>query len=174
MKQLLKHLARAAIVTGACVSLHAIAADAAAAPDAGKITIDIPVTLKEAKVVFNMDHLALGGDMPFGMKYMDLLSKKMKADKATGKIIGVFHGPAAFMTLNDQSYNANRHVTTGNPYKGLINELVAEGVQIEECAVSMAGNGWTNKDLLPVVKVNTGAVGRLVELTQQGYVQIQP
>ncbi len=174
MKQRFKHLLRAIVVTSAFISIHAIAADAPTAPGAGKITIDIPVTLKEAKVVFNMDHVALGGDMPFGMKYMDLLSKKMKADNASGKIIGVFHGPAAFMTLNDASYNANRHVTTGNPYKGLINELVAEGVQLEECAVSMKGNGWTNKDLLPVVKVNTGAVGRLVELTQQGYVQIQP
>jgi intracellular sulfur oxidation DsrE/DsrF family protein len=174
MNQRFNHLVRAVIVTSACLSIDALAADAPPAPEAGKITIDVPVTLKAANVVFNMDHVAMGGDMPFGMKYMDLLDKKMKADKATGKIIGVFHGPAAFMTLNDQSYNANRHVTTGNPYKGLINALVAEGVQIEECAVSMKGNGWTNKDLLPVVKVNTGAVGRLVELTQQGYVQIQP
>lgn len=174
MKLFFKHLTRATIVASALISMHAIAADQSAVVETGKITIDIPVTLKEVKVVFNMDHLAMGGDMPFGMKYMDLLSKKMKADKATGKIISVFHGPAAFMILNDQAYNANRHVTTGNPYKGLINDLVAEGVQIEECAVSMAGNGWTNKDLLPVVKVNTGAVGRLIELTQQGYVQIQP
>jgi intracellular sulfur oxidation DsrE/DsrF family protein len=55
-----------------------------------------------------------------------------------------------------------------------INALVASGVRIEECAESMRGNGWTNKDLLPVVKVNTGAVGRIIELVQQGYVQIQP
>lgn len=174
MKQLSNYLVRGIVIASACVSMYAVAADAQPSADEGKITIDVPVVLKSANVVFNMDHIAMGGDMPFGMKYMDLLNKKMKADKATGKIIGVFHGPAAFMTLNDQSYNANRHVTTGNPYKGLINDLVASGVQIEECAVSMKGNGWTNKDLLPVVKVNTGAVGRLVELTQQGYVQIQP
>jgi intracellular sulfur oxidation DsrE/DsrF family protein len=105
---------------------------------------------------------------------MDLLNKKMSKDKTPGKIIGVFHGPAAFMTLNDQAYNVNRKVTTGNPYKGLIEELVASGVQIEECAVSMKSNGWTNKDLLPDVKVNAGAIGRLIQLTQEGYVQIQP
>lgn len=174
MKLCLSQLSQTFFAASACLSINAFAAEALPTPEPAKITVDVPVTLKTANVVFNMDHIALGGDMPFGMKYMDLLSKKMKADQATGKIIGVFHGPGAFMTLNDVSYNSNRHVTTGNPYKGLINELVAEGVQIEECAESMKGNGWTNKDLLPAVKVNTGAVGRIVELTQQGFVQIQP
>lgn len=174
MNKVSNYLARAIILSSVCVSVHALAADAKPAAGAGQITIDVPVLLKQGNVVFNMDHVALAGDMPFGMKYMDLLNKKLKADKTPGKIIGVFHGPAAYMTLNDAAYNADRKVTTGNPYKGLIENLVASGVQIEECAVSMKGNGWTNKDLLPVVKVNSGAVGRLVELTQQGYAQIQP
>ena len=173
MNKILNYLARGIMITSVCLSVHAMAADAKAGGE-GKITIDVPVTLKEANVVFNMDHIALAGDMPFGMKYMGLLNKKMKMDKIPGKIIGIFHGPAAYMTLNDQAYNANRNVTTGNPYKSLIEGLVASGVQIEECAVSMKGNGWTNKDLLPAVKVNTGAVGRIVQLTQEGYVQIQP
>lgn len=174
MSKVLNYLARGILITSVCLSVHAMAADAKPADAGGQITIDVPVTLKEAKVVFNMDHIALSGDMPIGMKYMDLLNKKMKKDKTPGKIIGIFHGPAAFMTLNDQAYNANRNVTTGNPYKSVIEGLVASGVQIEECAVSMKGNGWTNKDLLPVVKVNTGAIGRLIQLTQEGYVQIQP
>jgi len=174
MNKVLNFLMRGIMITSVCLSVQAVAADAKPAGGEGQITIDIPVTLKEAKVVFNMDHVALGGDMPFGMKYMELLNKKLKMDKTPGKIIGVFHGPAAYMTLNDQAYNANRKVTTGNPYKGIIEGLVASGVQIEECAVSMKGNGWTNKDLLPVVKVNTGAVGRLIQLTQEGYAQIQP
>jgi hypothetical protein len=33
---------------------------------------------------------------------------------------------------------------------------------------------WGNADLLPGIKVNTGAVGRLIQLVQDGYVQIQP
>jgi len=69
---------------------------------------------------------------------------------------------------------AHRKVSTGNPYKKLIADLIDEGVQIEECAVSMRGQGWTNENLLPNVKVNSGAVGRLIQLVQQGYVQIQP
>jgi len=174
MNKILNFLASVITIGSVCISANTIAADAQPAVNEAKITIDVPVTLKEVNLVMNMDHIALAGDLPIGMKYMDLLNKKMKMDKASGHIIGVFHGPAAYMTLNDQAYNAERKVTTGNPYKALIEGLVASGVQIEECAVSMKGNGWTNKDLLPVVKVNTGAISRITQLTQEGYVQIQP
>ncbi len=138
------------------------------------IHIDIPVTLKKANVVFNMDHLAFDGDMPVGIKYMHLLANRFKELGTEGQIIGIFHGEAAYMTLNDRTYNAYRKVSTGNPYKDLISQLIKQGVQIEECAVSMKAHGWGNEDLLPAVKVNTGAVGRLTQLMQEGYVQIQP
>jgi len=65
-------------------------------------------------------------------------------------------------------------VSTGNPYKELIAELLKQGVQVEECSVSMRAHNWVNEDLLPGVKVNTGAVIRLIQLTQEGYVQLQP
>jgi intracellular sulfur oxidation DsrE/DsrF family protein len=147
---------------------------AASSPSVDAIHIDIPVKLKQANVVFNMDHLAFMDDLPFGMNYMRLLATNMKKNGVPGKIIGVFHGPAAYMTLNDAAYNAARHVTTGNPYAKLIAQLQGQGVQIEECAVSMKGHHWGNADLLPGVLVNTGAVGRIIQLVQEGYVQIQP
>jgi intracellular sulfur oxidation DsrE/DsrF family protein len=174
MNKILNYLACSIMITSVYLPTYAVAEDVKPISGEGQITIDVPVTLKVANVVFNMDHIALSGDMPIGMKYMDLLNKKMSTDKTPGEIIGIFYGPAAFMTLNDQAYNVNRKVTTGNPYKGLIKELVASGVQIEECAMSMKSNGWTNKDLLSEVKVNAGAIGRLIQLTQEGYVQIQP
>ncbi len=138
------------------------------------IHVDIPVVLRNANVVFNMDHLAFAGDMPVGISYMHLLANRFKELGAKGQIIGVFHGEAAYMTLNDKTYNAFHNVGTGNPYKNLIAELIKQGVQIEECAVSMKNHKWINQDLLPGVKVNTGAVGRLIQLTLEGYVQIQP
>lgn len=138
------------------------------------LQIDVPVKLEKAHVVFNMDHLAFQGDYPVGMKYMHLLAQRLKETGAKGEIVGVFHGEAAYMMLNDKAYSAFRKVSTGNPYKKLIADLMDEGVQVEECAVSMRGQGWTNENLLPGVKVNTGAVGRIVQLVQQGYVQIQP
>jgi intracellular sulfur oxidation DsrE/DsrF family protein len=88
--------------------------------------------------------------------------------------VGVFHGDAAYMTLNDEAYNAYRQINTGNPYKNLVAELIKLGVQIEECAVSMEHHHWLNDDLLPGVKVHSGAVVRLIQLAQEGYVQIQP
>lgn len=138
------------------------------------IHIDVPVRLEKANVVFNLDHLAFTGDMPIGIKYMNLLAKRYIEWNTKGRIIGIFQGPAAYMTLNDKAYNAYRRVNTGNPYKELISGLIKQGVQIEECAFSMKVNKWGNADLLPGVKVDTGAIGRLIELAQQGYVQIQP
>ena len=138
------------------------------------IHIDIPVKVEKANVLFNMDHLAFSGDMPVGIKYMHLLANRYKEQSVKGQIIGVFHGDAAYMTLNDKAYNAYRAVITGNPYKELIAELLRQGVQVEECAVSMKAHNWVNEDLLPGVKVNTGAVMRLIQLTEEGYVQLQP
>jgi intracellular sulfur oxidation DsrE/DsrF family protein len=138
------------------------------------IRVDVPVMLEKADVVFNMDHLAFNGDLPIGIKYMDLLAKRYLEWHTKGKIIGIFHGPAAYLVLNDKAYNAYRHIGTGNPYKELVAGLIRQGVQIEECGFSMKTNSWGNADLLPGVKVDTGAIGRLIELVQQGYVQIQP
>jgi hypothetical protein len=38
----------------------------------------------------------------------------------------------------------------------------------------MRGNKWANDNLLPGVKVNTGADGRIIQLVQEGYVMLQP
>jgi intracellular sulfur oxidation DsrE/DsrF family protein len=142
--------------------------------DEHAIRIEIPVVLEKADVVFNMDHQAFVGDMSIGMNWMKLMSYRFRDWHTAGHIISVFHGDAAYLTLNDSAYNTYRKVTTGNPHKGFIAELQKLGVQIEECGVSMKNHGWGNDDLLPGVKVNSGAVGRLIQLVQSGYVQIQP
>ena len=139
-----------------------------------KIVVGIPVVLEKANVVFNMDHLAFAGDVPVGINYMHLLANRFREMNTKGQIVGVFHGDAAYMTLNDKAYNGYCKVITGNPHKRLLAELLIQGVQIEECVVSMKNHAWDNEDLLPGVKVNAGAVGRLIQLIQEGYVQIQP
>ena len=156
---------------GSLTGLAAMGQEAWAQP---AIRIDIPVTLKHANVVFNISHLDFAGDVPTGIKYMQLLAMNFKQMGTQGRIIGIFHGAAAYLTLNDKAYGAYRLVDTGNPYKNLLTSLMQQGVQIEECAVSMKNNGWGTEDLLPGVKVNAGAVGRLIQLMQEGYVQIQP
>jgi intracellular sulfur oxidation DsrE/DsrF family protein len=52
--------------------------------------------------------------------------------------------------------------------------LQRAGVSMEECGKTMADNGWGNADMLPGIKINTGANFRVVQLVQEGFVQIQP
>ncbi len=42
------------------------------------------------------------------------------------------------------------------------------------CAVTMKSNGWRDGDFLRGMKVNAGAIGRLIPLVQEGYIQIEP
>jgi len=48
---------------------------------------------------------------------MHLLINRFKEMGTMGNIIGIFHGDAAYLTLNDNAYNAYRHVLTGDPNK---------------------------------------------------------
>jgi len=109
---------------------------------------------------------------------MDLLATDLSRWNVKGEIIAVFHGDAAYLLLNDDSYDANRRVQTGhpirtgNPYRKLISRLMEQGIQIELCGATAVANHWTNKDLLPGVKVNTNAMVRVTQLEQQGFTLI--
>ena len=67
-----------------------------------------------------------------------------------------------------------RHSEHGNPYKEQIAALLRDGVEIEECGQTMVVNHWPNSALLNGVKVNSGANFRIVQLVQEGFVQLQP
>jgi len=168
------------------VSLSAVwtARNAFAKPDS-PLHIDIPVKLEKANVVFDMGHLVMStGDMPFLLGDLNLLANDYKKAGTTGNIVAVFHGDAAYLVLNDnaynldrhvlndESYNAGRHVKSGNPYGELIGELMKRGVQIELCGATAVANHWGNADLLPGVKVDTNAMVRVTQLEQQGYTLI--
>jgi intracellular sulfur oxidation DsrE/DsrF family protein len=136
--------------------------------------IDIPVKLdKEANVAFNIDRLALNGDMPIALGHLQLLVDDYHELNANGRIIAIFHTDAGHLTLDDRAYNAARHVTTGNPYKGLLSSLMKKGVQVELCGATAKAYHWGNDDLLPGVKVNNDAMVRLTQLGLEGYVQIK-
>jgi len=138
------------------------------------VEIQVPVELKKARVVFNLDHPAFEGDEPTGMAFMRVMLDKFGKDGTEHHIVAIFHGSAGYMLLNDETYNRVRNWKRGNPYKDQIAALKTEGVEIEECGQTMRDKGWGNADLLPEVKVNSGANFRIIELVQQGYVQIQP
>ncbi len=168
------NLARRLLLPTIMVASLAISAIPAQAASPDPIRIDVPVALKQAKVVFNMDHAAFGGDTPVGLAHMTMMLDRFKQIGTDWKLVAVFHGDAGYMLLNDESYNAVRKTKTGNPYKGMVENLIKQGAQIEECAVTMKGNKWSNDNLLPGVKVNSGADGRIVQLVQEGYVMLQP
>ncbi len=134
--------------------------------------IDIPTTLEKGNVVVDFGHLVLNGDMPFALGDINLLAADFRDWNTKGQIVVIFHGDAAHLVLNDESYNANRHVVTGNPYKDLLNGLMNQGVQLELCGATAKGNHWGNANLLPGIKVNVNAMVRVTQLEQQGYTLI--
>jgi intracellular sulfur oxidation DsrE/DsrF family protein len=146
--------------------------DRAEAQGSHPLHIDIPVKLEKANVVFDIGHLVLNGDIPFFLPDVGLLVDDLGNANVKGEIVVVFHGDAAYLVLNDDSYDANRHVKTGNPYGKLVANLMAQGVKIELCGATAAANHWGNADLLPGVKVNTDAMARVTELEQQGFTLI--
>lgn len=164
----------AAIVLACLTLLPATASRAADQPGASPLQIDVVVTLKASKVVFNMDHLAFAGDQSIGLTYMKLMLANYRTGNAPLQIIAVFHGAAGYMLLNDEAYDKALKSEKGNPFKEQILALQQAGVQFEECGQTARNNGWVNANLLSGVKVNSGANLRLVELVQDGYVQLQP
>jgi len=134
--------------------------------------IDIPVTLRELKVAFSVAALAFEGDLPASIFHLQLITQNIADWNAKAKVIAVFHTSAGRVTLHDKAYNADRMVSTGNPYKELVADLMKRGVQVELCGATAAVHHWGNEDLLPGIKVNTNAMARITELVQDGFVQI--
>ena len=168
-------LLRSTIALIAAVGSQTVTPASAAGPaDANDVHVDVPVVLKDAKVVFNLDHPAFEGDEPTGLNFMRLMLTRFRADHTSAQMVGIFHGAIGYMLLDDDAYNRVRGSSHGNPYKDQIAALMAGGVEIEECGETMLANHWRNGDLLPGAKVDAGAIIRIVQLVQQGYVQIQP
>jgi len=157
-----------AMVSGVCASVAFAQADITSLP----LHIDIPTTLEKANVAIDFGHAVFNGDMPFALGDVNLLATDLREWRAKGQIVVIFHGDAAYLILNDESYNANRHVNTGNPYKILLNGLMAAGVQLELCGATAKGNHWGNANLLSGVKVNVNAMVRLTQLEEEGYSMI--
>jgi intracellular sulfur oxidation DsrE/DsrF family protein len=136
------------------------------------LQIDIPVKLSGLKIAFSIAALAFEGDLPASIFHLQLITQDVADWKANNEVIAVFHTNAGHVTLNDEAYNTERMVATGNPYKELIAGLVERGVRVELCGATAAVHHWGNTDLLPEIKVNTDAMARMAQLAQDGFVQI--
>jgi intracellular sulfur oxidation DsrE/DsrF family protein len=134
--------------------------------------IDIPVRLTDLRVAFSIADLAFEGDLPASIFHLQLITNDISDWKAKAQVIAVFHTNAGHVTLNDDAYNTERMVATGNPYKELVADLMKRGVQVELCGATATAHKWGNDDLLPEIKINTDAMARMSQLVQEGFVQI--
>lgn len=169
---MLKKMWPLAFVLCSGVGIGAFAQDNSRTAAEPAIHIDVPTKLDKANVVIDFGHIVFGGDLPFALGDIRLLSNDLRDWNATGQFIVIFHGDAAYLVLNDETYNTTRHVTTGNPYREALSELMSQGVHLELCGATAAGNHWGNGNLLPGVKVNANAMVRLTQLEQQGFTMI--
>ena len=134
--------------------------------------IDIPVKMANVRAVYSIGALAFEGDLPASIFHLQLIEGDIADWNAKSEVIAVFHTNAGHATLHDKSYNADRNIATGNPYKELVQGLMKRGVQIELCGATAKAHGWGNADLLRGVKVNTDAMARTTQLVQAGFVKI--
>src|SRR5262249_15760932 len=134
--------------------------------------IDIPVKLAEVNAVFSIASLSFEGDLLGSLFHLQLIVNDISAWKAKSQVVAVFHTNAGHVTLHDQAYNIDRHISIGNPYRKLVTDLMERGVQVELCGATAKAHGWVNADTLPGIKINTDAMARLTQLVQEGFVKI--
>jgi intracellular sulfur oxidation DsrE/DsrF family protein len=170
----MRTLSRSPLVLTVVMATTLAVPPALAAESQEAIRIDVPVALKQANVVFNMDHAAFNGDKSVGLVQMQRMVDHFKKNGTKGKITAVFHGEIAYIGLTDSAYDKHRPTKGGNPYKDAIKRLADEGVEFDFCANTMAAKFWANSDLLPQFKVTTGAIFRITELLEQHYTELQP
>lgn len=136
------------------------------------IRIDVPTKLEKASVVVDMGHLVLNGDAAYALADINFLATDMHDWNTKGQVIVVFHGDAAYLVLNDETYNQNRDASTGNRFKDALNGLMQKGVQLELCGATAKANHWRNANLLPGIKINVNAMVRITQLEEEGYTLI--
>ena len=89
-------------------------------------------------------------------------------------IVVVVHGSAVYWTLNNKTYEKyTQNIFTPNPNEHLIKQLIAHGVSVDACNVSLREHGWSAKDVMPGVKVVFDAYTRLIDLQMRGYAYIK-
>jgi len=136
------------------------------------LLIDIPVKLADVKIVFSIASLSFEGDLPASLFHLNLIVSDVADWNASSQVIAIFHTNAGHVTLHEAAYNVDRNITTGNPYKDLIADLMNRGVHVELCGATAKVHNWGNVDLLPGIKINTDAMARTTQLVQEGFVKI--
>lgn len=144
---------------------------AAASPAQTSIPIDIPAPLTNADVVFNILHRDPIPGRQTSLHLAKVLDGNLTRERVPRNFILVFHGDGAALVCDDVTFKRQTGSKVANPYKQAIANLQKAGLQTEICVVAMEEKGIARNQLLPGVKVNAGALLRIIELTQKGYTQ---
>ena len=153
------------------------------------VCVDIPVEVKKAKIVFNMDTDSVDGKgNSNGLKHILMMGKVMQDEIKRGvikpkdiSIIGIMHGSGLKWATKAGS----------EPQRKFINAIfklkrAGVNIQLEACAAAMNGAGLTKKDLYTYdaegnpdpkaggrIYVNQGAFGRELYLQNHGYAYVE-
>ena len=90
------------------------------------------------------------------------------------KLNVVAHFQGGPFLLSDDAYNRVKGVTTGNPSRATVQDLLAKGVHIYLCQNTMRANGWKTADLIGGVEEVPGGVVALADFALRGWAVITP
>lgn len=139
---------------------------------ANPLHIDIPVRMDHVKIVFSVASLSFEGDLPAALFHIGLIVGDIADWKARSEVVAIFHTNAGHITLHDEAYDKDRNISTGNPYRKLVTDLMEKGVHVELCGATAKAHGWGNADTIQGIKINTDAMARTTQLVQEGFVKI--
>lgn len=124
-----------------------------------KVLVDITKGAEDPKDVLpGIDHAA---------RLLNVLAISGVPAKSVHMVL-VFHGPATTVAaMNNETYRAKHNVD--NPNAPVLKELKDAGAEIFVCGQAMHAFHFTDKDVLPEVKVATAAVAVLVIYQNDGY-----
>lgn len=179
-------MARSHLVPLLAVALIPFTAFAKPAPaPAPAYNPDDPSTLqvrKDIKVVFHVTEDTWKKGVPETLFYVDravhiAYPQKFAVPAEALDFKVVVHDAPVYWFLGDAAWKASKHKSgavpqEANPVKGLIAGLIAAGVDLEVCAVTMEAQGITPDMLLPGVKIAPAGLPRVIDLQLMGYERI--
>ena len=86
----------------------------------------------------------------------------------------VAHFQGGPFLLTDAAYNKLKNVTTGNPSRATVEDLLSKGVHVYMCQNTMRANGLKTADLIGGVEEVPGGVVALADFAQRGWAVITP
>ena len=156
----------------------ALAKKPAAAPT---LDPDDPATLQVRqgiKVVFHATADTWKKGLPKTLFYVDRLvgayPDKLGVAAADLDFKIVAHDAPVYWFLTDAGWKASKMKSQAvaqdaNPHKEVVARIIAAGVDVEVCEVTMQQNGITPDMLLPGVKIAPAGLPRVIDLQLMGY-----